>query len=80
LITIKCSERNGPLLGIKEVADDQELMVITKNGIIIRMAVADISTLGRNTQGVRIISLKNDDHVIGLARVEAEADEGTEES
>ena len=80
LITIKCSERNGPLMGIKGVADDQELMVITKNGIIIRMAVGDISTMGRNTQGVRIISLKGDDTVNGLARVEPDDDDIAEES
>jgi DNA gyrase subunit A len=70
LITIKCTERNGKLVGIKEMRDDQELMVLTKNGIMIRMAVNDISTLGRNTQGVRIISLKGDDEVAGMARIE----------
>ena len=74
LITIKCTERNGSLVGIKEMMDDQELMVLTRNGIMIRMAVNDISTLGRNTQGVRIISLKGDDAVAGMARIEA-ADE-----
>jgi len=70
LITIKCNDRNGRVVEIKEVADNQELMVITRNGIIIRMAVADVSTMGRNTQGVRIISLKGDDRVIGVARIE----------
>jgi len=70
LITIKCSDRNGQLVGIKEMLDDQELMVLTRNGIMIRMAVNDISTLGRNTQGVRIISLKGDDEVAGMARIE----------
>ncbi|MBK6899901.1 MAG: DNA gyrase subunit A [bacterium] len=72
LITIKCSERNGRVVDIREVTDSQELMVITRNGIIIRMAVRDISTLGRNTQGVRIISLKGeDDTVVGIADIEA---------
>ncbi len=72
LITIKCSERNGRVVDIREVTDTQELMVITRNGIIIRMAVRDISTLGRNTQGVRIISLKGeDDTVVGIADIEA---------
>ena len=70
LITIKSNDRNGRVVDIKEVADNQELMVITRNGIIIRMAVADVSTMGRNTQGVRIISLKGDDRVIGVARIE----------
>ncbi len=78
LITIKCTERNGRVLDIKEVADNQELMVITRNGIIIRMAVADVSTMGRNTQGVRIINLKGDDSVISTARLESEGDFDTE--
>lgn len=75
LITIKSSERNGKLIDIKAVKEDQELMVITRNGIMIRMAVSDISTLGRNTQGVRIISLKGDDTVVGMARLEASDDD-----
>ncbi|MCB1151330.1 DNA gyrase subunit A, partial [bacterium] len=75
LITIKTSERNGNLIDIKAVGEDQELMVVTRNGIMIRMAVSDISTLGRNTQGVRIISLKGDDTVVGMARLEASDDD-----
>lgn len=75
LITIKTTDRNGPLVDIKEVSGNEELMVITRHGIIIRMAVKDISTLGRNTQGVRIISLKGDDHVVSVARVQAADDE-----
>jgi len=75
LITIKCNERNGRVVEIKEVADNQELMVITRNGIIIRMAVADVSTMGRITQGVNIISLKGDDKVIGVARIESDEED-----
>jgi len=77
LITIKCTERNGRLMEIKEVADDQELMVITQGGIMIRIAVRDISTMGRNTQGVRIISLRGEDRVVGVARIEAGDEPGT---
>ena len=69
LITIKTSERNGRLVEIKEVADDEELIVITRAGISIRLAVADISTIGRNTQGVRIISLGEGDLVGGVAKL-----------
>ncbi len=72
LITIKCNERNGRVVDVSAVTENQELMVITRNGIIIRMAVADVSTMGRNTQGVRIINLNADDSVIGTARVETE--------
>jgi len=78
LITIKTTERNGPLVQVKEVEDNEELMVITRHGIIIRMAVNDISTLGRNTQGVRIISLKGDDSVVGVARIAASEDDEVE--
>jgi DNA gyrase subunit A len=69
LITIKTSERNGRLVEIKEVADDEELIVITRAGISIRLAVGDISTIGRNTQGVRIISLGEGDLVGGVAKL-----------
>ena len=75
LITIKCNDRNGKVVEIKEVADNEELMVISRSGIIIRMAVADVSTMGRNTQGVNIISLKEDDKVIGVARIENDEEE-----
>ncbi len=77
LITIRCTERNGRLVEIKEVSDDQELMVITQGGIMIRVAVRDISTMGRNTQGVRIISLRGDDKVVGVARIEADDEQQT---
>ncbi len=71
LITIKCSERNGPLVAIRDVRSDEEMMVITRSGIIIRIAVGSISTLGRNTQGVRIISLNTGDYVGGVAKIAA---------
>jgi len=69
LITIKTTERNGQLVDIKEVSDGEELLVITRNGISIRLAVKDISTIGRNTQGVRIISVGEGDLVSGVARL-----------
>jgi DNA gyrase subunit A len=75
LITIKCSDRNGPLMGIRDVYPGEELMVITRNGIMIRIALDTVSLQSRNTQGVRIINLKDSDLVgsvakIGLAAVE----------
>jgi len=69
LITIKYSARNGPLVAIRDVQPDEELMVITRNGIIIRLSVAGISIQGRNTQGVRIISLKEGDAVGNIAKI-----------
>ncbi|MFH1842998.1 MAG: DNA gyrase subunit A [bacterium] len=69
LITIKCSERNGPLVGIRNVKPDEELMVITRAGIIIRIALDAVSIQGRNTQGVRIINMKGNDVVGGITKI-----------
>jgi len=73
LITIKCSDRNGPLLGIRDVYPGEELMVITRNGIMIRIALDSVSKQSRNTQGVRIINLKKDDLVGSIAKISLEA-------
>ncbi|NNF07045.1 MAG: DNA gyrase subunit A [Candidatus Eisenbacteria bacterium] len=78
IITIKASERNGELLTIKEVRDDDELMITTKNGIIIRLPVKDISVIGRNTQGVKLINLDDGDTVADVAKIaNAEEDAST---
>jgi DNA gyrase subunit A len=72
IINIKTSERNGEVVAIKEVLDDDELILITKNGIANRQAVKDISVIGRNTQGVRLINLGKGDIVTDVARVARE--------
>jgi len=72
VINIKTSERNGEVVTIKEVLDDDELILITKRGIANRQAVREINVIGRNTQGVRLITLKGDDVVIDVARVAKE--------
>jgi DNA gyrase subunit A len=69
LITIKCSERNGPLMGIRDVRPGEELMVVTHNGIIIRISLDSVSLQGRNTQGVRIINLNRGDQVGSIAKI-----------
>ncbi len=69
LITIKCTERNGSLVGIRGVTPEEELMVIKRGGTLIRISVGAISSLGRNTQGVRIINLGTEDSVAGMARI-----------
>lgn len=68
-INIKCTIRNGKVVSIKIVSDEDQLMVITSDGNIVRMRVDEISTIGRNTQGVRIVSLKGDTKVVDMARV-----------
>lgn len=69
VINIKTSGRNGKVVAIKTVKDDHELMCITKQGIIIRINVSDVSTIGRNTQGVTIMKMEAKDKVINLARI-----------
>ncbi len=72
LITIKCSDRNGPLLGIRDAYPGEELMVITRNGIMIRIALDSVSRQGRNTQGVKIINLNKGDLVGSIAKISLE--------
>jgi DNA gyrase subunit A len=67
IINIKESERNGAVVGLKGVTDDFDIMLITKNGIIIRCDVTKISVVGRNTQGVRLINLEEGDKVVDIA-------------
>ncbi len=69
ILTIKTSERNGPVVYAYQVADHDQLMIITEHGKIIRLRVADISVIGRNTQGVKLIDLGDDEKVVGVAKV-----------
>ena len=66
------TERNGAVVSIKNVAAEDEVIVITANGITIRTAVSGISSTGRDTQGVRIIGLKDNDRVVALAKISEE--------
>jgi DNA gyrase subunit A len=69
LINIKTSERNGPVVGVNFLRADEQVMLITEKGMIIRLNTADISTIGRNTQGVRLIQLEEGDHLVSVARL-----------
>ena len=69
VINIKCTARNGKVMSIKIVSEEDQLMVITSDGNIIRMKVSEISTIGRNTQGYRIVSLKENTKIVDMARV-----------
>ena len=69
LITIKMTERNGKVVNVRPVADEDHLMLITNRGKLIRIAVDSISTLGRNTMGVRLIRLAEDEEVVGIERL-----------
>ena len=69
VIAIQTSERNGRTVGALEVGDDDEVMFITANGTLVRTPVSDISVVGRNTQGVRLIRLDSGDQLAGMARI-----------
>ncbi len=69
ILTIKTSERNGPVVYSSQVSGQDELMIITGHGKIIRLRVGDISVIGRNTQGVKLINLGEGERVVGVAKV-----------
>jgi DNA gyrase subunit A len=72
VITVKTTERNGPVVDVLKVVDDDELMIMTRNGVIIRLPIQGVSVQGRNTQGVRLIHLGDDDEVVDIAHVAQE--------
>ncbi|MBI5417997.1 DNA gyrase subunit A, partial [Candidatus Poribacteria bacterium] len=72
VINIKTTDKTGNVVGVKKVADDDELMVVTVQGKIIRMALNGIRSIGRNTQGVRVIDLDDNDKVGAIAKIPAE--------
>ena len=74
IINIQTSDRNGKVVGIAQVTNEDELMLITEQGKILRMASKDIRTIGRSTQGVRLIDIEGDDRAVSIARL-AEKDE-----
>ena len=72
--TLQLTDKTGGIVGARMVHDDHELMVSTKGGTLIRTQVGQISVIGRNTQGVRVIRLGDDDEVTAIARIEAEVE------
>ncbi len=79
LINIKTTPRNGSVVGVKFLAGDEHVMLITEKGMIIRLNTADISEIGRITQGVRLIQLEEGDHLVSVARL-AEREEAEDPS
>ncbi|HEX5387048.1 MAG TPA: DNA gyrase subunit A [Gemmatimonadales bacterium] len=78
IITFKVTEKTGTIVALKEVIPEDELMMITRHGIIIRVPVNGIRVIGRNTQGVRVMHLDPGDAVVDVARVVKEDETGTE--
>jgi DNA gyrase subunit A len=73
--TISITEKTGKLVAIKGVTDNEDLMIINKSGIVIRIAVSELRTMGRATQGVRLITLKGDDEIASVAKIEHDDEE-----
>jgi DNA gyrase subunit A len=78
LINVKVADKTGKVVGVKPVTDEDELMLITSAGTMLRMKVSDIKTTGRNTQGVRVIKVKDDDRVVAVANMAAKDEEEAE--
>ena len=72
VINMQCSERNGKIVSICSVTDNDDIIFISKDGIIIRVPASDISVIGRNTQGVRIMKLEQNDKVVSAVKVASE--------
>ncbi len=71
VISIQTSERNGDVVGAELVNCDDEIMLITNGGTLVRTRIDEVSIQGRNTQGVRLIRLSNGERVVGLDRFES---------
>ena len=78
VVSIKVSERNGKVVGAVQVDETDEIMLISNMGTLVRTRVGEVSTVGRNTQGVRLIRTADDEKVVGLQRIEEVIDEELE--
>jgi DNA gyrase subunit A len=79
VISIQGSERNGDVVGAVLARDEDEIMLISNGGTLVRTRVNEVSTMGRNTQGVRLISLQGDEKLVGLERVVEEQEDDAAE-
>ena len=73
--TINITPKTGQLVAIKNVTDEDDLMIINRSGITIRMQVADLRVMGRATQGVKVINIKENDSIAAVAKVSQEEDD-----
>ncbi|MDT3401491.1 DNA gyrase subunit A [Mucilaginibacter terrae] len=78
--TLNVTEKTGKLVAIKDVTDTDDLMIINRSGIIIRIAMSELRVMGRATQGVRLITLKGDDEIASVAKIEHSEEEELEQA
>ena len=79
IISIQTSARNGQVVGAVQVCDEDQIMLITNGGTLVRTPVKHVSLVGRNTQGVRLINLSNEEKLVGLERVIEDEDQDIED-
>jgi DNA gyrase subunit A len=75
VITVKTSDKVGKMISLMDVVDGDELVIITSRGMVIRQSISDIRVMGRNTQGVRVIKLKESDKIADISKVIPEEDD-----
>ena len=80
IINIRTSGRNGKVVAVKSVRDNDELVLITEGGMVVRIGVSDMRSIGRATQGVRVINLKSKDRVVALAKVVTDGADSDEDA
>ena len=79
ILTLKKTERTGPIVGVQVVREGNEIMILSVEGIMIRMKVSEISKMGRNTQGVTLMRLDENDRIVGVADIVGKEEEDDEE-
>jgi DNA gyrase subunit A len=72
VLNMNITDKNGPVIDIKTVSESEDIMLVSRDGIVIRVPVSGISIIGRNTQGVRIMKLENEDRVVSVAKIAKE--------
>jgi DNA gyrase subunit A len=77
VISIKTSDRNGEVVGAIQVTDEDEMMLISNKGTLVRARAVDVSIIGRNTQGVTLINIADDEKLVSVAKI-AETDDEEE--
>jgi DNA gyrase subunit A len=76
VINVRITDKNGPVVAVRAVTDDHQLMLITSKGTLLRMSLDQLREIGRATQGVKLIRVEDDDRVVAVAKVAREDDEG----
>jgi DNA gyrase subunit A len=79
VIAMQTSERNGAMVGALQVLPEDEIMLINSSGTLVRVPIAEVSIMGRNTQGVRLMKLEDDETLVGVERVAADEDGDADE-